>query len=315
MDDNDALGALSQLVRGLRGHRVHLPAQASCVGYGFFDNSSAGSCGLTADGTGRNANEARIGVHCALDCSGVRDTDWGKHADHTPDTAAEPHLPALRRRQRTLRPAGPLLGRAGAPGGLGPRRTRPVAAPFNMTTQQAFVLGNKLFYEGSGNIGSWHACTCTMSSDGCGATNGYMQWLAADDDNGKLTDGTPHMTALFAAYNRHGIACTTPTVQNGGCSGQPTGKAAVWVVPGSSQNTVNWDAMAGVTAYWVFRTEGHAGCLYGKVRIGTVTSPGTSFVDTSVLPGRTYSYNVLPVGTTSDCMGTLSRCVQAVALP
>ena len=37
-----------------------------------------------------------------------------------------------------------------------------------------------------------------------------MQWLAADDDNGNLTTGTPHMTALFAAFNRHGIACATP---------------------------------------------------------------------------------------------------------
>jgi hypothetical protein len=190
-----------------------------------------------------------------------------------------------------------------------------VTAPFNMTSQQAFVLGNKLFYEGSGSIGLWYSCTCTTSSDGCNAAGGYLQWLAADDDNGNLTDGTPHMTALFNAYNRHGIACTTPTVQNAGCSAQPTGKAAVWVVAGSSQNTVNWDAMSGVTAYWVFRTEGHAGCLFGKARIATVAAPGTSFVDTAVLPGRTYSYNVLPVGTTPDCMGTLSRCVQSVALP
>jgi hypothetical protein len=87
------------------------------------------------------------------------------------------------------------------------------------------------------------------------------------------------------------------------------------VVSGSSQNTINWDAMPGVTAYWVFRTEGHAGCLFGKAKIATVAAPGTSFVDTGVLPGRTYSYNVLPVGTTGDCMGTLSRCVQAAALP
>ena len=34
---------------------------------------------------------------------------------------------------------------------------------------------------------------------------------AVDDDDGNLTNGTPHGGALFAAFNRHGIACTTDT--------------------------------------------------------------------------------------------------------
>jgi hypothetical protein len=318
MDDNDALGALSVSSEAYADIASIYRLQASCVGHGFFDNSTAGSCGLTADGQGRNANEARIGVHCALNCAGVRDTDWAKHADNTPDTPQNHNCP---RCDAGSGPCGRQTHCSAAPirqaaWDLVARDL--VAPPFNLTTQQAFVLGNKLFYEGSGNIGAWHSCTCPSTADGCGAANGYMQWLAADDDNGNLTDGTPHMTALFAAYNRHNVACpapTGPTVQNSGCSGQPTGKAAVWVVAGSSQNTINWDAMAGVTAYWVFRTEGHAGCLFGKVRIATVAAPGTSFVDTNVMPGRTYSYNVLPVGTTPDCMGTLSRCVQSVPLP
>jgi hypothetical protein len=57
--------------------------------------------------------------------------------------------------------------------------------------------------------------------DGCGATNGYMQWLAADDDDGNLDNGTPHMTAIFAAYNRHGIACKRPDAAEPGL--RPTG--------------------------------------------------------------------------------------------
>ena len=32
---------------------------------------------------------------------------------------------------------------------------------------------------------------------------------AVDDDDGNLANGTPHGGALFAAFNRHGIACTT----------------------------------------------------------------------------------------------------------
>jgi hypothetical protein len=316
MDDNDTLGTLSNSSEGYADIAAIYRLQASCVGHGFSDATPGGSCGMTVDGTGRNVDEDQTaGVHCALDCSGVRDSDWDKHADHIADTALNHVCP---RCLASTGPCGRQVHCAAAPvrqaaWDLVARDL--VAAPFNMTTQQAFVLGNKLFYEGSGSIGLWYSCTCTTSSDGCNAAGGYLQWLAADDDNGSITDGTPHMTALFNAYNRHGIACTTPTVANTGCSSQPTGKAAVWVVAGSSQNTVNWDAMAGVTAYWVFRTEGHAGCMFGKVRIATVASPGTSFVDTNVLPGRVYSYNVLPVGTTDDCMGTLSRCVQSTPLP
>ena len=60
---------------------------ASCVGYGFFWTANQG-CGMTADGTGFNENEAQAGAaHCDLDCSGVRDADWDKHAGHAPDTA------------------------------------------------------------------------------------------------------------------------------------------------------------------------------------------------------------------------------------
>ena len=34
---------------------------------------------------------------------------------------------------------------------------------------------------------------------GCAATGGYLQVLAADDDNGNINDGTPHMQAIRAA--------------------------------------------------------------------------------------------------------------------
>ena len=179
---------------------------------------------MTADGTGFNANEAQVGAaHCDLDCSGVRDADWdearGPHAGH----GAGFRLHLCMHRHRPVRPAGALRGRAHPPGGLGPGGARPQAAPFNLDSQTAFIVGNRLFYQGSGNIGAWHACTCGASSNGCGATNGYMQWLTADDDNGNLNDGTPHMTAIFAAFNRHGIACATPAAHNSGCAGGPSG--------------------------------------------------------------------------------------------
>ncbi|MGH9464144.1 MAG: endopeptidase, partial [Thermoanaerobaculia bacterium] len=199
LDDFDAGGALSNSSEAYADIAAIYRLNASCVGYGFFQTLDDG-CGLTADGTGFNSNEAQQGAaHCDLDCSGVRDADYLKHNPNTPDTALgfvctscltgpgpcgrQVHCSAAPVRQA----AWDLVKRD------------LTAAPFSYDTQTALLVGSKLFHLGSGNVGAWHACTCGTSSNGCGSTNGYMQWLAADDDNGNINDGTPHMTALFNA--------------------------------------------------------------------------------------------------------------------
>jgi hypothetical protein len=171
------------------------------------------------------------------------------------------------------------------------------------------MIGNKLFYQGSGNIGTWWACTCGGTSSGCAATNGYTQWITADDDNGNLNDGTPHIASIRAAFNRHGIGCATPTAGNSGCSGQPNGGngPTLSANPGSFSASLSWGSVTGATRYWVLRTEGHAGCNYGKAVIATVT--GTSFTDTQVADGRPYSYNVVAVGPSASCFSRVSNCV------
>jgi hypothetical protein len=179
-------------------------------------------------------------------------------------------------------------------------------APYNLDSQTAFLIGNKLFYQGSGNIGAWHACTCGSSSSGCGATNAYMQWLAADDDNGNINDGTPHMTALFNAFNRHGIACATPAPVDSGCAGGPSTAPGLTATPGDRQASLSWNTTGGATRYWVLRTEGHAGCDFGKTLIAEVT--GTSYTDTQVANGRDYHYNVVAAGTSPACFSPVSNC-------
>jgi trimeric autotransporter adhesin len=310
MDDNDAAGVLSNSSEGYADIAAIYRLQASCVGHGFFWTSNRG-CGQTADGTGFNQNEAQQGAaHCNLDCSGVRDSDWDKHADHTPDTALGFVCTSC---LASTGPCGRQVHCAAAPArqAAWDLVTRDLTtAPFNLDSQTAFIVGNKLFYQGSGNIGLWHACTCGASSSGCGTANGYMQWLTADDDNGNLNDGTPHMTAIFNAYNRHGIACATPTPTNSGCGGGPSAApATITATPGSFQVALSWSAVAGATRYWVFRTEGHAGCNFGKALIAEVT--GTTYTDTQVANGRTYYYNVVAAGSSPACYGRASTCVNA----
>jgi hypothetical protein len=306
LDDNDAGGALSNSSEAYADIGAIYRLQASCVGHGFFATADKG-CGQTADGTGFNANEARTGpAYCATDCSGVRDTDWVKHNPSTPAT-----------------PLGFVCGQCTTGGGPCGREVHCAAAPsrqaawdfvardlqgapFNLDSQTAFLVANRIFYQGSGNIGAWHSCTCGGTATGCGAANAYMQWLAADDDNGNLNDGTPHMTALFNAFNRHGIACATPAAVNSGCGAGPSAAPALAATAGDLQSSLSWSTVSGATRYWVFRSEGHAGCDFGKAKIGEVT--GTTFVDTQVANGRNYSYNVVAAGASNACFGRASNC-------
>jgi hypothetical protein len=309
LDDNDAAGVLSNSSEGYADIAAIYRLQTSCVGYGFFQTDDG--CGQTADGTGFNTNENQNGgLHCNTNCSGVRDSDWAKHSDNTPDTPANFVCSACL--TSTGGPCGRQVHCAAAP-------VRQAAwdlvardltsAPFNLDSQTAFIVGNRDFYQGSGNVGSWYSCSCPSTSAGCATANGYIQWITADDDNGNLNDGTPHMTAIFNAFNRHGIACATPTAQNSGCASGPTLAPNLTATPGNFQVSLSWGAITGATRYWVFRSEGHAGCDFGKALIAEVTA--LNYVDTQVANDRTYYYNVVAAGSSSSCYGRASNCVNA----
>ncbi len=174
----------------------------------------------------------------------------------------------------------------------------------------AFIIGEKVFYQGSGNVGLWHNCTCPTSSDGCNADGGYLSWIAADDDNGNLNDGTPHMEDIFAAFNTNGIACANPSPVNSGCNGDPTTAPVLSSAAGSSQITLNWTSVPGAVNYNVFRTEGYVTdgtdkCAFGKALIGTTNS--LTFNDTEVANGRAYSYVVMAEGSNDACFGTCKQ--------
>jgi hypothetical protein len=308
LDDNDANGTFSNSSEGYADIASNYRLENSCMGYGTNQGSDQG-CGMTADGTGFNADEAQVGpAHCTIDCSGRRDSDFAKHADGLPDTALGFACSSC------LSGTGPC-GRS-THCASGPQRQAAwdlvsrdlTAPPFGMDSQTAFITGNRLFYLGSGNIGLWYACTCGVSSDGCSATSGYMQWLGADDDDGNIANGTPHMTAIHAAFDRHGIACASPAPQNAPCG--PTGAPTLTAVASSGRVSLSWTAVAGASGYWVYRSDGHAGCNFGKTRIGDVTT--LSFNESGLVNGRKYYYNVVAHGPSHACYGPVSNCVTAI---
>ncbi|MEA2691326.1 MAG: hypothetical protein QOJ16_713 [Acidobacteriota bacterium] len=52
-------------------------------------------------------------------------------------------------------------------------------------------------------------CNPAATVNGCGSTNWYTVFLAADDNDGNLANGTPNGCRIWDAFNAHGIACGT----------------------------------------------------------------------------------------------------------
>ena len=178
------------------------------------------------------------------------------------------------------------------------------SAPYNYDNNTAHEIVTRLTFIGAGATGTWFSGG--PPEGGCTGSSGYMNYLAADDDNGNLNDGTPHMTAIFEAFNDQEIACSTPTVQDGGCAGTPTVAPTVTTGNGNQLVTLSWGAVSGATKYGVYRTEGVFACDFGKVKLGETT--GTTWNDTGLQNGRDYSYVVIPMGTADSCFGPASAC-------
>ena len=169
-----------------------MEARESCVGRGFF---VSGNCSGYGD--------------ACLDCSGIRDQDWGNHQRQLPAT-----------------PTNFLQTNCG--GGDGPcgreghceayvsaeavwdlaARDLPAAG---LDPASAWQLAEKLFYlSRTGSGGNAYNCALP-SSDGCGTGSWYHKFRLQDDNDGNLTNGTPHAAAIYAAFARHGIACGAAT--------------------------------------------------------------------------------------------------------
>ena len=294
LDDNDAVPTISSPGEGIADIFAGLWLDDSCIARGFYLEDNL--CG---------------GIDPCTACNGVRDIDWAMRQSGQPhdlswiDLQCDP----------------PFLGDVGPCGGdiycesavyseaiwdLVHRDLQ--SAPFGMDLNTALEVGTRLVYLGAGAVGAWYQCEDGFGTgDGCNADGGYLNFLAIDDDNGTLADGTPHMEALFNAFDRHGIACATPTVQNSGCSGAPTAPPVVTATPIDRGVVLSWPAVPGATKYQVFRTDGVFGCDFGKVKVGETTD--TEFVVGGLLHGHEYSLIVIPLGANDSCLGPASSCI------
>ena len=290
LDNNSGNTTVSSPGEAIADIYALLRLDTSCIGRGFL-------IGANCDGYG----------DACTSCSGVREVNFARHASGNPHTLAFAQAcPAQGSRgpcNRETHCEGMIVAEAGWD-----LVNRDLPTILGLDHNTSLEIGARLFFAGAGPVTNWYQCTA--GSAGCPATAGYMNLIAADDDNGNLNDGTPHMTAIFSAFNRHGIACTTPAAQNGGCAAGPTAAPTLSATAQDQRVALSWTAVANAARYDVYQTEGVNGANFGKVRIGQAT--GTTFLAEGLQNGRTYFFNVIPVGATAVCLGRMSNTVTAV---
>jgi len=278
MDNNDANGFISNPGEGIADLYAALRLNTSCIGRNFIPGTNC---------TG-------YGDPCTS-CTGIRDIDWANRVSGVPHDVAWAIANCS-----SVHCRGAVYSEA-----VWDLYTRDLQGPpYNMDSNTALEVTMRLTFQGSGLVGLWFQNLVPFG--GCGANSGYLNYLAADDDNGNLADGTPHMGAIFAAFDRHGAACGAPAVVDSGCAVTPVSPPIVTVTPGDKSATLTWTSVMAATEYEIFRTDGVFGCDFGKVKVGNTN--GLTFTDTGLQNGREYYYVVIPKGPSDSCFGPASSC-------
>ncbi len=284
----------------------------SCIGRGFFTNTTCSGYGDECDGTPADG------------CTGVRDINYTNHRCDQPHT-----ISWITGGFSNAQCGGTGSASSCPPGGGGPcgrevhcegyvaaeagwdLMTRDLLdAPFNYDAQTAHEVATAIIYAGAQPVGSWYTCSV---GGGCSATGGYLSFLAVDDDDGNLSNGTPHMTAIRAAFERHEIHCVTPAPVNSGCAGAPTAAPTLTLEGQDRAISLTWTLVPDATSYRIYRGDGIDPCEMGKVLVAETSD--LTYLDAGLQNGRSYSYSVMPVGSNAACTGPMSACVAAEPIP
>ena len=274
-----------------------LQTHQSCLGGGFLGSNCSG-----------------YGDACT-NCTGVRDIDYGKHSSNTPATP-------LNFIKTDCPTSSNYKGPCGKEGhcesyvsseAVWDLATRDLVS-WGMDTTSAWQLVDRLWYASRSTSTAAFTCTAaSYSSNGCGTGSFFSVFRVIDDCDGDLSNGTPHASAIYSAFNRHAIACSTVvnTDQTNCC---PT--LAAPVASGSAGNNtvyLSWNSVTNAVTYNVYRNE--TSCTAGFTKVGSTTDPTTSLTDTGVANGVTYYYRIEAVGSSESCTSPMSACVTVVPQP
>ena len=286
-----------------------LATHNSCIGNGFLQSGTCGGYGNTC-----------------TSCSGVRDIDWAKHtrnvastvANFTQTTCPQPSAnnpnyvgpcgkDAIARGQSTKKREGHCESYPSSEA-LWDLAARDMPSP---GSGAAWTVVDRLWYLSRSTASAAFQCNVsgtTWTSDGCNTGSLFKVFRTIDDDNGNLADGTPHGGAIAAAFNRHGIACTTDAGWNVTfrAVSQPAAPT-LSVTAGNNAAALSWSGSAGV--YDVYRNE--TGCNAGFTKVANDVS-ATSYNDGAVANGITYYYQVLAQPSGNEAAASAPSTCQSV---
>jgi hypothetical protein len=269
----------------------------SCVGRGFYESGTCSGYGDTC-----------------LTCTGIRDMDWDDRESHTPAT-----------------PTNFNQDRCGGGGGACGKEVHcesyvPSEAIYDLAVRDLPAMGydlatswqivDRLWYgsrQGSG--GDVYNCSLP-NSDSCGAGTWFTQMRVADDDDGDLSNGTPHAAAIFAAFDRHDIACGSASdASNQNSSSCPVLDTPVLTgTAGSASASLSWTADAAAAQYRVARND--VGCDNFTFNIvDTIAAPTTDYTDVDLANDFPVFYRVHSLGANPSCASAVSNCVEVMPQP
>jgi hypothetical protein len=261
----------------------------SCIGPGFFKGGNCGGYG-----------------NACLACTGVRDQDWDMRANHQPSTPA-----GFGATYCPVTGDGPCGFEAHCEGYISGEAmwdlaTRDLPA-MGLDPGSAWQLADKLWFKSRlGSSGNAYNCALP-DSDGCSSDSWFTKLRTADDDDGNFANGTPHAAAIFAAFDRHGIACG----QAGDASNQNSTTCPVLGAPvlsgtaASAAALLSWTPVSGSIGYRILRND--SGCDTGTTRLSVLT--GTTFTDSGLINAYPLYYNVQAMASNIACDGPISNCL------
>jgi len=271
-----------------------LEARDSCLGRGFL---TSGTC------TG-------FGDTC-LSCTGAREMDWDARIDHMPAT------PTGFLSTYCESGTGPCGKREHCESYLASEAfydlaTRDLPAA-GVDVDTAWQLVERLWYQSRPGSGG-PAYNCALpDSDSCSVGSWYHQLRVQDDDDGDLSNGTPHAAAIFAAFDRHDIAC--------GGSGDPENLSStscpsleapvVFFTAHTGAVELHWNAIQGASTYRIYRNE--IACDRGQFPVADIDAGTLDYLDDGIANGFPVYYRVQAIGANAACESPVSTCVEAAA--
>jgi subtilisin-like proprotein convertase family protein len=294
LDENDG-GGFDNPSEAYADINEFLHDRTSCVGRGFFQS---GVC-------------SGYGNPCTT-CNGIRDMNWSARANNVPSTPSV----FISNCQGGSGPCGKEVHCEGYLAGetIWDLATRDLPAS-GLSADSAWQLTDRLWNQSrSGSTGNAYTCS-GGTGNSCGAGHWMTKIRVADDDDGNLANGTPHAAAIFAAFNRHGIAC--------GAAGDATNQSfstcpalatpTVTTIASTNSVQLSWTSVPNAASYRILRND--YGCNAGQAPVATVAAPTTTYTDIGLANGFNYYYRVQAVGTTPACESQVSACKTATPQP